>query len=50
VAVGEEAEQHELERLALSDDRLLDLVEHAVGSSCTCERSTRWPPASRRLE
>jgi len=31
VAVGEEAEEHELERLALSDDRLLDLVEDAVG-------------------
>ena len=31
VPVGEEAEQHELERLALADDRLLDLVEHPTG-------------------
>ena len=31
VAVGEQAEQHELERVALADDRLLDLVEDPVG-------------------
>ena len=30
VAVGEDPEQHELERLALADDRALDLVEDVV--------------------
>ena len=30
VAVGEDPEQHELERLALADDRALDLVEDGV--------------------
>ena len=31
VTVGEEPEQDELERLALADDGLLDLVEHPIG-------------------
>src|SRR5204863_2611143 len=32
VAVGEEAQQHELERFALADDRSLDLLEDPVGT------------------
>ncbi len=30
MAVGEQPEQQQLERVALADDRLLDLVEDAV--------------------
>ena len=31
VAVGEQRDEHELERVALADDRALDLVEDASG-------------------
>ena len=32
VAVGEQPEQHELERLALADDGALDLVQERLGA------------------
>src|SRR5204862_3555325 len=62
VAVGQQAEQHELELLALADDGALDLVEdppaqdpnllepHASSSSDEMIRSSwsAWIPVSRR--
>jgi hypothetical protein len=63
VTVGQEAEQHELERLALADDGALDLVEHALGlrpglfdggqiassSSTTSRSSGTLGPTARRF-
>ena len=36
VPVGEQADEDELERVALADDRPLDLVEDPRDSCCTC--------------
>ena len=51
VPVGEEPEQDELERLALADDGLLDLVEHPVRELPNPDEfHVRRAPASRRRE
>ena len=50
VAVGEEAHQHELEDVALADDRPLDLVEHRRARSAALSpvsESLTMPPGRR---
>jgi len=47
VALSEQAEQHELERLTLADDRTLDLVEDAGGLLSELVYGQRERPSSR---